>query len=173
MVYFTADFHFGHENIIQYCDRPFKNAAKMDEWMTRGYNEVVKPEDTVYILGDFTLCGVEATERVGKWVKKLNGRKHLILGNHDRLKPFVYVDLGFCSVHTGLDWPRSNLALIHDPAVKVALPKERRVLCGHVHTLFQCLEGVVNVGVDKWFFRPVSIPEIEKLIGPINLGLES
>ena len=54
MIYFTADNHFGHENIIRFCNRPWKTAEEMDEAMIALWNERVRNNDTVFILGD--LC---------------------------------------------------------------------------------------------------------------------
>ena len=52
MIYFTADTHFGHNNVIQFCDRPFASVEEMDEAMIQNWNERVTGNDTVYILGD-------------------------------------------------------------------------------------------------------------------------
>lgn len=53
-VFFTADPHFGHTNIIRYENRPFASAEEMDQELIRRWNETVSPEDTVYLLGDFS-----------------------------------------------------------------------------------------------------------------------
>ena len=52
MIFFTADTHFGHNNVIRFCNRPFSSAAEMDEVMIRNWNARVTGGDTVYILGD-------------------------------------------------------------------------------------------------------------------------
>lgn len=52
MIYFTADTHFGHCNVIRFCDGPFASAEEMDEAMIQNWNERVTGNDTVYILGD-------------------------------------------------------------------------------------------------------------------------
>ena len=57
MVWFTADFHLGHTNIIRYCGRPFASASEMDEEILARVNECVKPEDELYFLGDFCIGG--------------------------------------------------------------------------------------------------------------------
>jgi calcineurin-like phosphoesterase family protein len=70
-VWFTADHHFGHENIIKFCNRPFASAQEMDEAMIERWNSVVKPDDKVYHLGDFTLNNAAAADH---YFKQLNGR---------------------------------------------------------------------------------------------------
>ena len=55
--FFTSDTHFGHENIIKYCGRPFKDVEKMNERLIKNWNEVVKDTDTIFHLGDFSFRG--------------------------------------------------------------------------------------------------------------------
>ena len=81
MKYYIADTHFGHENCIKFDNRPFANADEMDRMMIEQWNAVVKPNDDVYILGDFCY---RSTKEPLYYLKKLNGRKHLIIGNHDK-----------------------------------------------------------------------------------------
>jgi calcineurin-like phosphoesterase family protein len=81
MIYFTSDTHFGHINIIKYCNRPFEGIWTMDEQMIRRWNSIVKYDDEVYHLGDF---GFYPTSELIKIRKQLNGAIHLIEGNHDR-----------------------------------------------------------------------------------------
>lgn len=77
MKFFTSDTHFGHVNIIKYCGRPFKDANEMDEALISYWNARVKPGDDVYHLGDFSFRSPEP------YLKRLNGRIHMIWGNHD------------------------------------------------------------------------------------------
>jgi calcineurin-like phosphoesterase family protein len=79
--WFTADTHFGHENIIKYTNRPFDSASHMNEILIANWNSVVGPNDPVYHLGDFALSGVEACFSI---LKRLNGKIHLIKGNHEK-----------------------------------------------------------------------------------------
>ena len=79
-IFYVADTHFGHANVIRYDNRPFKNIEEMDETLINNWNNVVKKEDIVYILGDF--CWKKENE----WIDildRLNGKKVLIRGNHD------------------------------------------------------------------------------------------
>lgn len=72
-----SDLHFGHSNIISYCKRPFSNVSHMDREMTRRWNDTVGIYDTTYVVGDF------AKSNIGSHIKRLNGNKIFIKGNHD------------------------------------------------------------------------------------------
>lgn len=82
MRFFTSDTHFGHKNIIKYCDRPFKDVPHMNEQLVERWNAVVSNDDWVFHLGDVAL---------GPWTEwdglltRLNGNKVLVIGNHDRI----------------------------------------------------------------------------------------
>lgn len=78
---YIADMHFGHENIIGYDDRPFIDAKSMDDYMIYRWNMTVGKGDEVYILGD--MFWKQNQEEMQGILNKLNGMKHLILGNHD------------------------------------------------------------------------------------------
>lgn len=160
MKWFTADLHLGHKNIIKYCERPFKNSHQMDKEIIHRINEKVAPEDELYIIGDFTLYGSSASEKVKQYLNKINGHKILILGNHDQLKPFTYIDVGFESVHTSLEV--EDYVLVHDPAI-ANVDLSKKWLVGHVHNLFKKIGNVLNVGVDVWDFYPVSLNEINNM----------
>ncbi|MGH3495565.1 MAG: metallophosphoesterase family protein, partial [Sciscionella sp.] len=83
-VFFTADTHFGHANIIDYCARPFAAVEEMNSGLIERWNSVVAPADTVWHLGD---VGMGQLARFAPCVTKLNGTKHLIAGNHDTVWP--------------------------------------------------------------------------------------
>ena len=79
MIYFTADVHFGHANIIKMCGRPYENIEEMNEALIASWNARVCGNDTVYIVGDmFFRCN--DAESI---LKRLKGKKRLIIGNHD------------------------------------------------------------------------------------------
>ena len=84
--WWTSDYHFSHANIIRYCNRPFETVEEMNEVIIRKHNERVKPEDTVFFLGDFIFKGGKegGEERYREFERKLNGKFIFIKGNHDR-----------------------------------------------------------------------------------------
>jgi calcineurin-like phosphoesterase family protein len=161
--FFTSDWHFFHRNIIRYCNRPFKDEREMREEIIKRHNEVVKPEDTIYILGDVGMLGRDRLSKLRPILKKMNGTKHLILGNHDEGKPFTYERMGFTTVHTALIYDTErNIILRHDPAACVVSP-ESLWLVGHVHNLFKVITDPIvcyNVGVDVNNFYPVTLDHI-------------
>lgn len=88
--FFTSDTHFGHRNVIDYCDRPFKEGmlykvAEMDNYLVSMWNAIVKPTDTVYFLGDFAMNPLHGD----RTASSLNGRRVWIPGNHDNVFDFL------------------------------------------------------------------------------------
>lgn len=83
IIYYIADCHFGHGNVIRFDNRPFEEPQLMDEVLIKNWNERVTDEDDVYILGDAFWKNEENSVNI---IQRLNGRKHLIQGNHDRVK---------------------------------------------------------------------------------------
>lgn len=79
--HFTADTHFFHENVIKYSNRPFANREEMNEALVESWNSVVRSTDVVYHLGDVSFGPVDDTIKL---LNRLNGKLHLVLGNHDR-----------------------------------------------------------------------------------------
>lgn len=78
--FFTADLHLLHERVIQYSNRPFKNKDHMTEELVGAWNRTVSSSDTTYVLGDVALGNSSATANI---LRRLNGTKRLIAGNHD------------------------------------------------------------------------------------------
>ena len=81
MNYYISDTHFGHFNCIRFDNRPFASAEEMDAEIIRRWNEKVSDGDDIYFLGDLTYRSVQPA---GWYLAQLKGRKHLIIGNHDR-----------------------------------------------------------------------------------------
>lgn len=80
-IFFTADTRFGHREIIRMCERPYADAAEMDEALIGSWNAPVQPSDTVWHPGDFTMG--RKRERLAQVFGRLNGTKRLVKGNHD------------------------------------------------------------------------------------------
>ena len=84
--YYTSDTHFSHALMLTACNRPFADTRDMDEALIRGWNSVVRPEDTVFHLGDFSMA-LHDGARVRSIFSRLMGHKILVLGNHDYAAP--------------------------------------------------------------------------------------
>lgn len=170
MIYFTSDWHLFHENIIDLCSRPFNKLKHMHNTLIRNHNSVVKPDDHVYIIGD--MYWGRNPHNLINILDKFNGKKHLVLGNHDLLVPFDYEEVGIVQVSTWLYLQNSNLILVHDPAKSIVYEdKDTKYLCGHIHTLFKRCKNVLNVGVDVWDFYPVSLKQVKKEFENGNYGV--
>jgi calcineurin-like phosphoesterase family protein len=172
--WFTSDTHFGHANIIKYCQRPFATADQMNNTLIRNWNSRVKADDQVFHVGDFCFYNTkdhgEGVRMVWTdWWKLLNGHKVLIRGNHDRnnsaKSPIqnMVIELG------GL-----RIGLCHRPQAAIReLPLTGEgavdlIICGHVHNSWKsCLYKqpmqvlpMINVSVEMWKYAPVSLSEI-------------
>lgn len=154
MIYFTADTHFWHTNIIQYCNRPFSCVEVMNDWMISCWNAVVHADDLVYHLGDVAFGGVEKQIDV---LDQLAGNKIFILGNHDQrriLKAYGETYRKLRIQEKGFD-----IFLRHEPlSISKSIEYDLH-LCGHVHEMKR-FNNIVNVGVDQWGFRPITLEEI-------------
>ena len=162
-MFFTADTHFLHAAIIGHCDRPFKNVREMDNILIKNWNESITEKDHIYVLGDFAWGGQDAKSSIERITNKLKGHKHLIYGNHDRLRPFDYIEVGFDSVHTSLEILDGKFLLAHDPAVGSCLKPGQILLHGHIHCQEIDDDRFINVGVDILNFRPIGLSEIDNI----------
>lgn len=79
-IWFTSDLHFGHRNIMKFCNRPWENVEEMDKALINNWNSVVGKNDIVFDLGDFAFASNSKWKYI---LNQLNGRHYLILGNHD------------------------------------------------------------------------------------------
>jgi len=81
MIWFTSDNHFGHKRAIEYAKRPFLTVEAMDAAMIENWNARVHTADQIYVVGDFSFHKLDKTIQI---LKRLNGQKFLVRGNHDR-----------------------------------------------------------------------------------------
>ena len=155
-VWFSADLHADHDNIIEICNRPFKNVNEMVKTYIENHNQLIKPKDEFFFLGDLMIGKNFSLGQ--KILKNLNGKKHIILGNHDDFRAHTYVSMGFESAHTSYMFS-SEIYLNHDPAA-ATINKKAIWICGHIHDLFKTCGNVYNCGVDVNDFKPVSFDKI-------------
>ena len=170
--WYTADTHFGHANIIKYCDRPFESTDEMDASIIRTISESVDDDDDLWILGDFAFGRQAKTVGyLSRVFDSLPGRKHLVTGNHDyrqtRALPWSSVQ-DIVQIKDG----DAHLTLCHFPMLTWNRARDGALqLFGHVHNDWEGTRNSVNVGVDVWDFKPVRIEEIKRRAAslPVNL----
>lgn len=189
MIYFTADLHFGHNNILKLCNRPFKSIDEMDETLINNWNNKVKNNDTVYILGDLIWERCDPL----KYLDKLHGKKVLIMGNHDKkwilnlykklnLNKDVdfkkLIELGYfqnISSYYEDSFYNHTITFCHYPMIewkssrKLGSKKLGFLIHGHIHNnykdeykfLFRSF-NTLNAGVDINNYSPVNFDELIK-----------
>ncbi len=169
MNFFTADEHYGHDEIITHCRRPFRNNQVMTREIIKRHNSVVKEEDTVYHIGDFAFAGPDRATYVESLLRRLKGQHVLILGNHDRIDALKYVNIGFQSAHTSfiIGFEGHTFVMAHDPSIWNCVSNMDPLpifIHGHIHNVWKSIvsKKMVNVGVDVWDFCPVSFEQILK-----------
>lgn len=193
--YFTSDTHFGHARIQEFQpNRPQGSIEEMNEHLVDRWNSTVNPSDTVYFLGDFAMGKIAGSL---PYALRLNGTKHLIPGNHDRVHPSYrqrssekraewvrkYLDVGFVSIanEAHYDLPgygRVNLCHFpyygehvegreHEYDPWRPFDDGRVILHGHIHSEWMVNGRQINVGVDVWDLAPVSERVLADLAGSI------
>ena len=161
MRWFISDTHFGHKNVIEYSQRPFKSVKQMDDTMIARWNRNVKDDDQVFMLGDFGLVGINYLTDV---LHSLNGNKILIRGNHDGSIEKMR-RIGFDCVVDGaiVTIEGYEVLLSHYPNL---FENEQLRLHGHIHEkgkpVFE--NGQMCVCVELWNYTPISEKTIGKMI---------
>lgn len=187
--FFTSDTHFGHARILELSNRPFKDVTHMNEMLVHNWNALVRPDDTVYHLGDVALGSIEDSL---KYIQRLNGYKILIVGNHDRMFPPMskmredkiaswterYKAAGFDEVYDYRYFKKGDYGfnLSHFPYSGDSHGEERfteyrqfdmgiPLIHGHTHenkkfSLSRKGTPQIHVGVDAWEFAPVSLQAV-------------
>lgn len=153
-VFFTADTHFGHSNIIKYCNRPFSNVEEMNRTIIDNLNAVIAPQDTLYHLGDFSF-GPQTPFR-----EKINCNNiHLIRGNHDKQVDYKL----FSSVKDINEYrtPDTTIIMCHY-AMRSWNKKHYNSyhIFGHSHSTLEDFDLSFDCGVDGNNFIPWSLDEV-------------
>jgi len=169
MIYFTADLHFGHSGIISMRSRPFADKNEMNEVLVQNYNAVVHKNDICYILGD--VAHKQSKETTAQLIRRLNGRKILIRGNHDGGLDNSLFDQ--VSVFEKISCGSQVCVLMHYPML--SWPRSRHgslMLHGHLHSDRSYNErnrdaGILryDVGMDANNYCPVSFEQIRNFFG--------
>lgn len=191
-IFFTADLHFNHANIIEHCDRPFKDVHEMNMKLIENWNNQVKPNDIVYVLGDF-VWNTTPKKEICQLISDLNGELHMVIGNHDKLTVQQCLRLGFTSACYGMilkiageyvnlshypyhpswwrdlkiGWKNRLLFGIWDRLKhRSKRPKDdgKYLIHGHTHQKDFIRGKTFHVGVDAHKFKLVPIGKIESEI---------
>lgn len=144
-IWITSDFHFNHNKPFIWKARGFNSIDEMNAEIVKRHNEVVAPEDIVYVLGD--LCMGADLEKNKQLIESLNGRLRILYGNHDTIKrKDMYLDcenvevcLGYATV---LPYKKYNFYLSHYPTITANYDSDKPLkaqvpsICGHTHADF-------------------------------------
>lgn len=169
MILFTSDLHLGHANIIKHCNRPFQTVEEMDEFILEKWNAKVRPNDTVYILGDLMFRNKRPPE---EYLSRMPGKKHLVVGNHDKAwMKKVDLEEWFESVEMMrfMSDGQRKLTMCHYPMMSWPFSNhEGWMVYGHIHDntamdywpLIARSDRMLNAGADINGFEPVTFEEM-------------
>lgn len=159
--YYISDTHFGHSNIITFKNeqgelvRPFNSVEEMDELMVENWNKRVRSVDTIYHLGDVCI-----NRRCLVILRRLNGRKILVRGNHDIFKLKDYVPY-FEDIRAYKVLPASGIIFSHIPIHPDQLNGRFKLNChGHIHHRVMEDKRYMNLCVEQLNYTPISFDEI-------------
>lgn len=162
MRYVIGDTHFGHDNIIEYCERPFDSVAEMNDELVRRWNNKISERDTVIHLGDVRHHPDPAT--TAHWLEQLNGEVLLIRGNHDG-------DVGQNEAyHTAtsatIQHGRYDFYLEHQPVGFSGWQIHGHAHCNDLvnYPLINRASQRANVSVELIGYRPLSLEKLVKLL---------
>jgi len=158
--FFIGDTHFGHGNILKFeaQNRPFSNLSDMHEAMVERWNSVVNPDDLVWHLGD-VVFGAQ-----NLWiVNRLNGRKNLVMGNHDHFHADVYKKyfqkiVGCATISPTKD---HRWILTHIPVHPYQLESRfTHNIHGHMHSKALEDNRYINVSCERNYLTPMLLEDI-------------
>ena len=168
-IFLTSDTHFGHDREFVWKVRGFNSVKEMNEAIVQKWNDTVSVEDDVYILGDVILGDPSNIE----YVRRLNGKLHIVLGNHDTAnREKMYCELSnvveVAEVGIRLKYKKHHFVLTHYPMMTGNLEKESLKqmslnLYGHTHQVgnfYNDMPFMYHVGVDSHDCYPVLLDDI-------------
>ncbi len=162
MIFFTADTHFNHANVIKYCNRPFASVQEMNEELVKRWNDTVSLTDEIYHLGDFALGSYNTTKDI---LDSLKGRIYLVKGNHDKQ---IYAER--------FEWVKDYYELKYQKQLIVLCHYAMRTwrnshhgswnLHGHSHGTLEILPNLRqhDVGIDVNDYRPISFDQVQEIM---------
>lgn len=161
--WFISDTHFFHENIIRFCNRPFASADEMNAAIVKNWNAVVAPQDFVYHLGDVFIKGTEKAR--AELVHALNGRKRLIVGNHDdTLFKQPHVVSAFEKIMYWHGFKEENFTATHVPHEIRRIRDGEFNVHGHIHQNIEENLAYINVCVEQINYTPMHMDAIRNII---------
>jgi len=178
--WFISDTHFFHENILTFekddghkCRSEFSSVEEMNEIMVERWNARVKPGDKIWHLGDVALGlkGSEYETKLHPLLNRLNGRKDLVIGNHDKIKNKILQN-HFRRIEY---WKRygdddsSSFVLTHVPHRMDQLRKTTVNIHGHIHDKLMDEPNYISVCCEQTNYAPVHLDEILALINQRGL----
>lgn len=164
-IFVTADLHFGHNAILKYENRPFADTDIMDKKLIENWNSVVGKNDKTFVLGDVSFHNKETTEHI---IKQLNGRKILIMGNHDKNRSINWwMDCGFDEVYRHPIIYENFTVMSHEPPEYYNDATPFIYLYGHVHSseMYRtCTKQTACACVERWNYKPVLLSKVYDLM---------
>jgi calcineurin-like phosphoesterase family protein len=158
-VWFTADTHFGHGATLGQFRRPFRSTAEMNEALIARWNDCVGHDDEVWHLGDFAYRMAPAA--MSAILSRLNGVKRLVTGNNDGPEALRLSGWASVQAYVELELDGAQLVLCHYPfRTWNRMAKGAWNLHGHSHGRLARVARQVDVGVDVWDYRPVTLAMI-------------
>ena len=177
--FFTSDQHWGHKNIIKYCERPFDSVEEMDEAMIANWNSVVGKHDEVFHLGDFSFLTRKDALTLRR---RLNGNICLLLGNHDLARvPVSSPGFNWVKHYHEIAGKRfgKRIVLNHYPfQTWNGSHRGTYMLHAHCHgAVGNVVNGIplrrLDVGVDPNSFTPVSVDQVLEYMEAIEIPFQS
>lgn len=163
-LFFTSDLHLGHKNILKLgAGRPFQTIEEHDETLISNWNSRVTSEDIVFCLGDFSY---KSSKDADQYLSRLNGKKFLIIGNHDNQNSILADGWEMAIPYQEMDLNGTKITLCHYPIEEWnGYFRGAWMLHGHVHGMTNTVaikENRVDVGVDNFNFTPATFEEIKR-----------